>query len=417
MNIHLTIRLLFLPIFLAFFTDETRAAQGNQRNILPGGRAAAMGGAYTALADDASGLYYNPAGLHWANNRGFSLTGNAFGTTQTTYLKTVADKSFVESSSSTFPNLIGSTYTLGPIKYGYAYITKNSRGVNQNDSFSNISSDADGLNYFTRQYLELDSNIWVGGGAALGLGQVFSVGFSPFYYHHSKESLDHQYVKYNNGNFKMLGLYYNRTNLGLVNIAGLLIKLGPLRLGASAWNTTPLKNSTEYKLTKVEYVSGQEPTNTAQGSNNDWDIDEMIPITSRIGLAIEFGKNFLITSDAIIHQGRIDQTSVGEVTLLDTTNTSLGLEISMGNLVLRSGVYTNLSMYPDIDQTKTGQPTKIDFHGIAFSIGYSGRDYQIDLGSNLQTGKGKSQKISGSTDTQDVVAHSGVFTFSGSYSL
>ena len=33
------------------------------RSTLPGGRANLLGGAYTALAEDASGVYYNPAGM------------------------------------------------------------------------------------------------------------------------------------------------------------------------------------------------------------------------------------------------------------------------------------------------------------------------------------------------------------------
>jgi len=33
------------------------------KNSLIGGRAATMGGAYSAISDDASGSYYNPPGL------------------------------------------------------------------------------------------------------------------------------------------------------------------------------------------------------------------------------------------------------------------------------------------------------------------------------------------------------------------
>ncbi|RPH68158.1 MAG: hypothetical protein EHM78_19850 [Myxococcaceae bacterium] len=41
-------------------------AQGIESNFKPyivGGRAAGMGGAFTALADDGSGAYHNPGGL------------------------------------------------------------------------------------------------------------------------------------------------------------------------------------------------------------------------------------------------------------------------------------------------------------------------------------------------------------------
>lgn len=42
-------------------------------NLLIGDRAIGFGGAYTAIADDASGVYYNPAGL------GFALTNDEIG--------------------------------------------------------------------------------------------------------------------------------------------------------------------------------------------------------------------------------------------------------------------------------------------------------------------------------------------------
>jgi len=42
---------------------RARADEANFRPYVVGGRAAGMGGAFTALADDGSAPYYNPGGL------------------------------------------------------------------------------------------------------------------------------------------------------------------------------------------------------------------------------------------------------------------------------------------------------------------------------------------------------------------
>src|SRR3990172_4282596 len=57
-------------------------AQANDSNFRPyivGGRAAGMGGAVTALADDGSGPYYNPGGLAFAEHSMLSLSASVYG--------------------------------------------------------------------------------------------------------------------------------------------------------------------------------------------------------------------------------------------------------------------------------------------------------------------------------------------------
>lgn len=55
------------------------AAQANYQSYPVGGTASGMGGAYTALADDSSGAYYNPAGPAFAVGDSLSLSTNLYG--------------------------------------------------------------------------------------------------------------------------------------------------------------------------------------------------------------------------------------------------------------------------------------------------------------------------------------------------
>src|SRR2546423_13210632 len=60
-------------------TSGSRADDSNFRPYIVGGRAAGMGGAFTALADDGSGPYYNPGGIAFAKRTSLSLTASVYG--------------------------------------------------------------------------------------------------------------------------------------------------------------------------------------------------------------------------------------------------------------------------------------------------------------------------------------------------
>lgn len=64
----------------AVFCSGVSSAQSvNYEGFLLGERAAGMGGAYTAVADDGSAAFYNPAGLGGLERSGFSLSANSYG--------------------------------------------------------------------------------------------------------------------------------------------------------------------------------------------------------------------------------------------------------------------------------------------------------------------------------------------------
>jgi len=78
--------------WLLVFGLSTQPAIGDQfhyANVLMGDRAMGLGGAFTAVADDASGLIYNPAGLAFALSNDISGSGNAFYRKKVTYKRTM----------------------------------------------------------------------------------------------------------------------------------------------------------------------------------------------------------------------------------------------------------------------------------------------------------------------------------------
>jgi long-chain fatty acid transport protein len=66
-------------LVLVALTSGATADPVHRPNVIVGGRAAGMGGAFTALADDGSGGHYNPAGLATLPGASFSLSTSLYG--------------------------------------------------------------------------------------------------------------------------------------------------------------------------------------------------------------------------------------------------------------------------------------------------------------------------------------------------
>ena len=94
-----------------------QARRANYDGVLLGERSTGLGGAYTAVADDAAAFYYNPAGLVQIPRSGLSLSANTYG-----YRRSVAQgalsspsesKDLVEEGLQIFPNSVVYVLPLG----------------------------------------------------------------------------------------------------------------------------------------------------------------------------------------------------------------------------------------------------------------------------------------------------------------
>ena len=64
----------FLKIFFSIFFIFMAKLHASFEDTNTGARAAAMGGAFTAIADDVYAVYYNPAGLYQLGRKEFSAS-------------------------------------------------------------------------------------------------------------------------------------------------------------------------------------------------------------------------------------------------------------------------------------------------------------------------------------------------------
>lgn len=88
-------------------TSEASADQFHYNNVTIGTRAVGMGGAFTGVADDASGVFYNPAGLAFALSNDISGSANAYYQKTSTYKGAICGEDFTETSGGSVPSFFG----------------------------------------------------------------------------------------------------------------------------------------------------------------------------------------------------------------------------------------------------------------------------------------------------------------------
>src|SRR5512142_2455055 len=107
-------------------------------NLLVGERASGMGGAYTAVSDDATGLYYNPAGIVYAAGRSVSANVNGYYYSKKTYKDVIGGNGWVRNSAALLPNYFGAVLPLEDYKIGFSYALPDSITSDQEQTFHDL---------------------------------------------------------------------------------------------------------------------------------------------------------------------------------------------------------------------------------------------------------------------------------------
>ena len=102
-----------LALLLVIGHGSLLADDLHYNNVLIGDRASGLAGAYTAISDDASGLFYNPAGIVYTENLQLSASANALYSTETVYKDVLNGGDWKRKSDNIVPNYFGMTTKLG----------------------------------------------------------------------------------------------------------------------------------------------------------------------------------------------------------------------------------------------------------------------------------------------------------------
>ena len=391
----------FLPISAK--ADLAKQHQAFERVMLPGGRAALMGGAYTALSSDPAGLLYNPAGVSFSEQNQISLNSWSNFRSQTVYEGAVLGRDFQENSTTRFGGFVGGLFQHKPFTLGYLIATPDNRKINQDDVFTDLSSTEGEVKNFTRIHQETSTHDLFGASLALKIGSSWSIGGLALFYDRTIESMDYQQVEYNGGQTLVQETKVKVGNNGLMGSIGLSFKGEDVSLGLSTRVGQPLLDKGHLNLNSVSYPqSSSAPVITTFASDDYSDDAELIPPVTRLGIAYHPSSFFLLSTDLnYSSQLASNNTSPDRQAVL---NYAVGFEVGPQNYKLLAGFFTNNSLFPNVRGTAINERVHLDYIGRSGGISIATKGFDLLLGYVRQQGTGKAEIIASSSNVQPVRA-------------
>ncbi|MBI5889839.1 MAG: outer membrane protein transport protein [Nitrosomonadales bacterium] len=403
------------------------ADEFHYNNMLIGDRAAGMGGAYTAISDDATGLYYNPAGIVYVGDKNFSASVNAYYSQSKKYENVFGNQSFERNSSALLANYFGIVKPFGRYKIGFSYAVPDAVSENQNQVFTNITNLT---SRFTINLNNRDSTYNFGPSIATEINDDLSVGITLYAHQRDAQLILNQFVESLDPNTSAPSArwennYFRINETGIKPILG--VSWSPaekLSLGLSLSKTFVLNSSTSQQVTcydnsiydptnnQATCFNGataptlQVPTHSNSGIKRDY------PARLALGAAYFSSRDLLVTADWSYHTAVNDPVYGDKVA---TYNVAFGTEYYLTRKwAVRAGFFTNMSNAQDIQEGVTKIPEQINLYGASLSLSNFSGTSSVTVGGSVNYGKGKSQILS-NYSVQNATTLGWLFFLSSSY--
>lgn len=399
------------------------ADEYHYRDVPIGERAAGLGGAFTAVSDDPSGIYYNPAGLAYSMENYFSLSANVYSTSSQTYENVIPGQSYQYTSSNLIPSFFGMTQSFGKWKVGLAVLVPNADLYDQNDTLTNVNSQDGKPGEFRRRYFRQDTTYLFGPALAREILPSLTLGVSVLAFTRTDKVIDLQMILYNpigtTGKYYLQEFHRNLNAFGLIPKIGLQWMPHP-KVGIGLTFHRPWNLTTSGRRSFLGNTDA-----TPNGSFiNDYNLSTSdrafaaIPEVStlRLGVAYFPSKTLLFSADAELN-GPVTAEFYTPYGIPTTWNFSLGSEVFLlESLALRAGFYTNNSRTHTITSGRN-RPPHVDLLGGALGISLNRPGSSVTLGVNYEGGTGLGQALGDTEQTQTLKMQTLAISFMGSYQL
>lgn len=416
----------FITGIVLCFMGTALADEYHYTNLLIGDRASGMGGAYVAVSDDATGLYYNPAGVAYTAGRSISASVNAYYNTEKKYKSVIGGNGWVRTSSSLLPNYFGVVQPVGKFKVGISYAVPEALMEDQDQTFHDLPLSSSITPYnppgtmistYTINFNNESNAYNFGPSIAIG-SDKFAAGLTLYYYQRKTQWILNQIIKTNTGGSEWTNDYYQTEEWGLRPILGFLFT----PVDKFSWGIAVSKVLIQGSDTTSQHTYRREniaidnvPSDSNVASLPDGQLSfgekRKYPTQISLGLAVFPSKSLLMSLD-INHY-----TAVSDMNLKSVDNIALGLEYYLSkNWAMRGGFFTDFANTPNISSTEVNQNEHVDLYGTTLSISHFTRNTSVTLGSGYTYGDGKAQIIGGSYNVQDATSKGWMFFLSSSYS-
>ncbi len=382
-----------LFLFLICLGKFAAADEFHYNNLLIGDRASGMGGAYTAVSDDATGMYYNPAGIVYVGDKNFSASVNAYYSQTKKYDNVFGNQAFERNSSALLANYFGIVKPLGKYKIGFSYAVPDAVSEDQNQAFSNVDT------LVARQTINLsnrDTTYNIGPSFAGEVNDDLSVGVTLYMHVRDAQLIVNQFVERAAGTNQWINNYFRLNETGVKPIFG--VSWSPaekVSLGASLSRTFVLSSSTSLQITCWDETTGNTCPNGATTPTvqvptvSGGSYKREYPTHLAIGAAYFPSRDLLLSGDFSYNTSVNDPIYGNKVA---TFNAALGTEYYLSRKwAVRAGLYTNMANTPNIRAGVTKIEEHINLYGVSLSLSNFSGNSSITVGGSASYGTVQSQ--------------------------
>jgi len=396
------------------------ADEFHYNNILIGDRAAGMGGAYTAVSDDPSGMYYNPAGLAYVAGRSLSASVNAYSVSTRTYKGALAGQDWTRTSSALLPNFFGIVQPVGKVKVGFSYAVPDSNQEDQDQTFGGLQwspTDPRPSTHVINFNNKNDTTLF-GPSAAMLLSDTLSVGATLYVHKRGTEAILNQSRESDDAVFHLWRNDYIETDeWGLRPVLGVLWSpVEKMSVGISAAKTFVLtsENLSQTTFTTNDPTSSFDRTNPTMVTSDD---RREYPWQVTAGVAFFPSPSLLVSADLSYSSsytyGFLGRTNEREAVL----NGAVGVEYYLTPAwAVRAGFYTDFANTPKLDPARSNQYEHIDLYGGTLSLSHFTKNTSLTIGGSVKSGSGDAQILGGASPIQEATLTSWSLFVSYSYS-
>jgi long-subunit fatty acid transport protein len=383
-----------IKIFLLFFSLFpvcSLAAKTNYKNTLIGGRAALLGGAFTAIADDASAIFYNPSGISYIQGTSLSGSANVYTANGYTYEKTIGSQDWKRSSENLSPGYFGITKKSKRWAFGFGYAQTDLVKENQNEVFENVDAGAGTMNYYSLVLNTEDKHHLFGASASYFVSEKFSLGLTLSYSLRHYQRHQNQYSQYTNADTEHAFDFKEIKSKGFKPILGFMWSPADRwSVGIAVAKDLLLGQITEDVRNKLDKGSGVpvfvRQTNTGM---------DKTPVELSLGVA-------LFSSPKLLFSFNLDYFKETSDQKVDVINFSFGTEYYLNpSKALRAGVFTNRSNVKEFNSSARNLDPRVHIYGASAGMGFFTANTDLTAGMIYSRGEGEIQPFTGSTASRD----------------
>ncbi len=421
-------------------------------NILIGDRSADMAGAYTAVSDNASGCYYNPAGIAFGQGSNLSASVNGFSYSNKKYkdvmLKTDGSRlDWDQTSSVLLPNFFGATYDSPYGTLGMSYAVPDSVQRRQKQRFFDIQTK--NPTYYISEYdiniNDVDNQYLFGPSYAVKLSDKFAIGTTLYASYRDSTVIRNGILYLNDATtnnrigYQWINGYIYRTEWGLKPTIGMIWSpTDKISVGLTAAQHYLLKTDNLSATTKAENLDISTISGFPDRTQGRDDTNRDLPMEVKAGIAYFPSPSLLLSADLSYHNsaGNFDRdvstiryTSTDPATRTSYTindemepvvNFAVGAEYYLNDrYAMRGGLYTDFANTKklDFDGLTADRPEHIDIYGATWSLTRFTRSTSTTLGLGYSFGKGDAQMIATDPKVQQVEVNNLNAFLSAAYSF